>query len=102
MLLSGIGTKPLKIIVATVYKRQGDNVIEVVRRRTKRKRRRNAKHSKYPATGHRREHSEVHADKQNGTHLQEMAAKLFVHGKDKQETNQLQKSMSVELMANYC
>lgn len=34
-----------------------------------------------------------------GTHLQETAAKLFVHGENKQETNQLQKSISKE---KYC
>lgn len=48
-----------------------------------------------------REHSESHADRQRGTHLQETAAKLFVHGKSKQDNNQLQKSMSAEMTANY-
>lgn len=34
-----------------------------------------------------------------GTHLQETTAKLFVHGENKQETNQLQKSISKESTA---
>lgn len=71
-------------------------------RKTEGEEKRNAKHNENPAAGHHRGHSKTHADKQRGTHLQETAAKLFVHGENKQETNQLQKSMSTEMTANHC
>ena len=60
-------------------------------------RNRDVEYNENPAGGHRTEHSGAHADKQRGTHLQETAAKLFMHGENKQETNQLQKSMSTEI-----
>lgn len=110
-LLSGIGTKPLKIIAATVYERERDRQRqggdeteneEGMERKTEGKERETQRHNENPAVGCYREHSEAHADRQRGTHLQETAAKLFVHGENKQETNQLQKSMSTGITANHC
>ena len=103
-LLSGIGTKPLKIIAATVYEWEIDGLetrqkMKRVKEGKKRERKRNAKHNENPAAGHCKDQPAAQADKQRSTHLQEMAAKLFVHGKNKQEANQLQKSMS--FTANY-
>lgn len=88
-LLSGIGTKPLKIIAATVYEweRETDRDNEVRRQKMK---------GGGGGPGRCREHWETHADKRRGTHLQETAAKSFAHGENKQETNQLQKLMSAE------
>ena len=100
----------MKIIAATVSEWGRDRQTgEVMRQKMKKdeeeykgERKRNAEHNENPGAGHCREHSESHADKQKGTHLQEKAAKLFVHGEGKQETNQLQKSMSMKKTAYLC
>lgn len=102
-LLSGIGTKALKIIAATVYewlwrerrRKWGNETENEEEKETK-------KQNENRAAGRCRERREARADEQRGTHLLETAAKLFVQGENKQETNQLQKSMSVEITANHC
>lgn len=68
--------------------------IRVSEEENRRGAKRNAKHDENATLGYCCEYSQTHADKQKGTHLQKAAAKLFVHGESKQETNQLQKSMS--------
>lgn len=99
-LLSGNGTKPLKMIVATVYEWQGGNETdseEAVRRKNKKGKEKEMQNSMRIQLLDIAESAprSMQRNKQ-GTHLQQMAAKLFVHGRNKQETNQLQKSMSAE------
>lgn len=88
-LLSGIGTKPLKMIVATVYEWQGGNETdseEVVRRKNKKAKEKEMQNwMRIQLLDIAESAPRCVQRNKGGTHLQQMAAKLFVHGKNKRD-----------------
>lgn len=78
-LLSGTGTKAVNIIAATVEQTETEN--EEMRRKIERRTK--------------------DAERPTSTHFKRRQPNTFVHGENKQETNQLQKSLSEQMTENH-